>query len=171
MTLVQATLASGLEDLEPTDSEATAIQRFVDAWEGYFEGASVQGVPVQAGTLAAALASLQAGLAGWSQDSAAAAAIQTGLTSFWTTLAPSAALIWLPVPNTVTPPAVPPPGLSGISASLTALFTTLTASGTTTKEQAAAQIAAILHASAGVGGTVTIQPPPPATPITGVPIL
>ena len=171
MALSQSTLASGLEALEPETVEAVAIQRFVDAWEGYFEGATVQGFPVQSGALSAALASLQGGLTGWSAPNAAAAAIQTGLTAFWATLAPTVATVWLPLPNVVTPPAVPPPGLAGVAASLTGLFVSLTAAGTTTKEQAAAQIAAVLHPAAGVGGTVIIQPPLPAPPIPGVPIL
>lgn len=168
MPLVASSLASGIEALEPTESEADAIQRFVEAWDSYFSGASVSGVPVNAGTYATGLSAMASALVGWSAQNAAASAIQAAVNDFWSTIAPLGAAMWtLPPPAVVTPPLVPPTGISGIGAALEALFLTLAADEATLGE-AASQMADVIHAAGGIGGIapVTIPPAGPvSTPI------
>ncbi len=166
MALVQSTLASGLEAMEPIDSEATAIQRFADAFDDYFAGASVTGIPVTPGTTAAAKAAMIGALAGLNTD--AATAIQNGITAYWGTVAPSATTIWAGTVGPIIPPAVPPAGISGIAAALTGVFSANT-SGGLALAAAAAAVAGAIHPTQ-LGGIVNLGPPPPGgTP--GVPIL
>ncbi len=162
MALVQATLASGLVNLAPTDVEATAAQNFADAWETYFMGASVAGVPV--GALSGAKSAMVGALTGMSAPAAAAASFQAGVIAFWGVIAASAASLWVMPPNTV-PSATPPPTLSAISAALTAVFASNSADPTKTIAQAAASIAAVLHTNGGLGGIAVVQPPLPAGPV------
>ena len=156
MTLLPATLASGLEGMEPTDDEPTAINNFVDAWEDYFSNASVSGVVTTPGTLTTALTTMKAGLVGMSEASAGAALIQTAITTFWATVAATAATIWVVVPAILS--ATPPPGLGGIATALTSAF----AGNQTGKLDLAASalvVATALHLTQ-LGG-VTAQGPPP----------
>lgn len=171
MPLVSATLASGLEALVPTNDEAEAIQRIVDAWEGYFDGSQLGPAAAVPGSYAAALAALQAGLTGMSAANAAANAFQTGLTAFWATIAPLAAAVWPQTPPPVTtPPATPPPTLGGVAALLQAQWTADAAAGVDLATSAQ-NMATILHTNAGLGGIgiITFPGPPPVptpTPIT-----
>lgn len=166
MALVQATLASGLQAMTPTDTESVAIDAFADAFESYFAGASVLGIP--AGSLAAPKAAMKAAMVGLSAPNGAAAAIAAGVLAFWTTLAPLATTIWAGTIGPIIPPAVPPPGLGGIAAAVQAVFTANRAGGASLAA-AAASVAAALHPTQ-LGATVNLGPPPPGgTPL--VPIL
>ena len=156
MTLLSATLATGLESMESTDSEATAIDNFVVAWGNYFENASVSGIPTAPGTLTAALDVMKSGLVGMSNANAGAAIIQTAITTFWTTIAASAGTVWVVAPAIIT--ATAPPGLGGIGAALTAAFSG-NQSGSLDLAASAAVVAAALHLTQ-LGG-ITAQGPPP----------
>lgn len=163
MALVQATLKSGLEAMSATDSEATSIQRFVDAWDDYWAGASVAGVPANAGTYSAGLSAMQGAMSGMSTSGAGAAKIQAGITAFWGAIAQSPTTIWTTAPITLVPPITPPPGLSGIAAALTSTFATNT-SGSLSLSDSAAAVAAVLHSAGGFGAVVSgsVIPAPPA---------
>lgn len=173
MPLVSSTLASGLQALTPTSVEATAIAAFSDAWASYFQAASVQGTPPVGGMLNAGLAAAQeamkSAMVGMSAPNAGSTKIQAGIQAFWDVVAAQAAVIWLPAPNVVTPPAVAPPTLSSIASALESVFSSNT-SGNLSLAQAAQNIADVLHTNGGMGGTVTITTPAPAT-IPGIPIL
>jgi len=64
MALVQTTLASELQSLEPTGVEADAIANLAGAWENYFAGAAVLGIPPTAGSLAGATTAMKGGNTG-----------------------------------------------------------------------------------------------------------
>ena len=171
MALSAATLASELESLAPTNDEATAIQRIVDAWEVYFNGSQLGAASAVPGSYSAALAALQSGLSGMSASNATGNAFQIGLTAFWATIAPLAASVWPQTPPPVTtPPAIPPPLLSGISALLQAQWAADSAAGASLATSAQ-NMANILHVNAGLGGicNITVPGAPPVvtpTPIT-----
>ncbi len=148
--------------MTPTSSEATAIQNFSNAWETYFLGASVSGVPTVPAALAAAKSAMIGAMTGLSV--AGAAAIQSGVTAYWGGVASAFAAIWI-IPPSVVVAAIPPPGLGGIAASLAPVFASNSADPTKTIAQATAAIAAVLHASGGLGGIATVQPPPVAPPV------
>lgn len=163
MPLVAATLASGLEALTPTTVEADAIQAIVDAWESYFDGSQLGPASAVPGSYSAALAALTAGLIGMSAPNATATAFQTGLTAFWATLAPLAAVVWPQTPPPVTtPPATPPPTLGGVAALLQAQWAADAAAGVDLPTSAQ-NMATILHANAGIGGICVIFTPPAAS--------
>lgn len=168
MPLIQSTLASGLEAMTPTDSEAIAIQRFADAFASYFAGASVLGIPTIPGTLDASKAAMIAAMTGLSSSSAGAGAIASGITAFWTTLLPLATSVWAGTVGPIVPPAIPPPGLGGIAAALQAAFDANTAAGATLAASAAV-VAAAIHTTQ-LGGMVNLGPPPPGG-VPNVPIL
>ena len=156
MPLLPATLASGLEGMEPADNEQVAINNFVAAWDDYFSGASVSGVPTTPGTLAAALEGMRAGLVGMSNSGVGANIIQAAITTFWTTVAASASTVWVVVPAIIT--ATPPPGLGGIGAALTSAFSG-NQGGKLELAASAVVVANAIHLTQ-VGG-VTAQGPPP----------
>lgn len=148
--------------MAPTSSEATAIQNFADAWHTYFQGASVSGVPAVPAALASAKSAMIGAMTGLSVTGAAA--IQAGVIAYWGGVATAFAAIWIIPPNTVVA-AIPPPGLSGLAASLAPVFASNSADPTKTIAQATAAIAAVLHTSGGLGGIATVQPPPVAPPV------
>lgn len=172
MTLSTATLKSGLEAMVPTDSESDAIQAFVDAWDGYFAGASVMGTPATAGSYAAGLSAMQAALVGMSQPNAAAAKMQTGVTAFWTAIMAMGPAIWLlaPPPVVLPVPIVPPPGIAGIAAALTAAWSALAANANVTLADAAQATANVLGPSGGMGAmcSVLTVPAPPTIVVTPI---
>ena len=161
MVLAAATLASGLANMAPTDSEGSAIQAFVDAWEAYFDQSTVAATQATHGSYPTALSAMAAAMAGCSASGAAAAKIQAATVAFWSALAPLAAVVWQPS-VVLVPPAVPPPGLSGIAAALAPVFTS-NQGGNLSLSAAANAVAGALH-SANAGGTVpgSIPPSPPA---------
>lgn len=156
MPLLLKTLANGLENMEATDDEPTAIKNFVDAWETYFSQASVSGVLTAPGTLTAALTSMKAGLVGLHNPNTGASLLQIAITTFWATVAASAATIWVVVPPILT--ATPPPGLGGIGVALTAAFSA-NQTGKLDLAASALAVATAIHPTQ-IGG-VTAQGPPP----------
>lgn len=169
MALTLSVLASGLEALEPTLDEAEAIQRIVDAWEAYFDGSALGAGSCVPGSYASALSAMQAAMSGMSSENAAANAFQTGLTAFWSTIAPLAATVWPQVaPMVTTPPATPPTTLSGVAALLQAQWDADSVAGVSLSESAQ-NMATILHGNAGLGGICVIFTPPATS--TPTPIL
>lgn len=162
MTLSASTLASGLAAMTPTLYEASAIQAFSDAWEGYFDESTVSGIAATPDSYASALSALRSAMSGCSASGAAAASIQAALVAFWNGLSAVATSVWITAPIVLVPPVVPPPGLTGIAAALTSVFAANTSSSLSL-EDAADAIASALH-SANAGGTIpgSVPPAPPA---------
>jgi len=148
--------------MAPTSVKATAIQNFADAWDTYFQGASVAGVPANAGALGAAKSAMIGAMTGLSLTGAVA--MQAGITAYWGGVATAFAAIWVMPPNVVSA-ATPPPTLGTLASLLTPVFASNSADPTKTIAQATAAIAAVLHASGGLGGIAVVQPPLPAPPV------
>lgn len=164
MALIQTTLGSQLANMAAVDNEIDAINNFATAFENYFYGASVAGVPATAGTLATAITALKAAMTGLSTSGNAATAIQSGIQAFWTTILPLGATIWIVVPAIIL--VTQPPGLGGISSAVQSAFTSNT-SGKLDLTNSANAVAAAIHPTQ-LGGIATLGPPPPGgtpTPI------
>jgi hypothetical protein len=161
MVMLSTTLASGLENMIPTDQETVVLNRFSSAWETYFYGASVAGIPVNPNSLAAATTALKAAMVGISVQNAGAIKIQTGIVAFWGIIATAAPTVWTTVPPCTG--AIPPTTLTTIAASLTSVF----AANTSSKLELSAACAAIATAihSKNLGGICTIPIPGAPTPI------
>jgi hypothetical protein len=91
------------------------------------------------------------GMTGMSSAGAGAVAIQTGITSFWTTIVGTPAAIFA-----ASVLITPPPTLAAIAAALVPVFA---ANVALAKTPALNAIAAVLHASGGIGGTATFPGP------------
>lgn len=153
-------------DMAPTMIEAEAAQNFADAWEAYFLGASVSGVPVS-GSLASAKSAMIGALVGMSLPGGGAAALSAGIGAWWGVIATAAPTLWLIPPNTV-PSAIPPATIGGIPAALAPVFAANTAAGLPAPA-AMANVAAVLHGLGGLGGMASVLPP--AGPAVPTPIL
>lgn len=153
MPLLPATLASGLESLEPTDKEIDFINGFTDAWKTYMEGSMAGPVPAIPGSFAGAISTMKGAMSGVSADGAGANIIQAAITAFWGVVASSAASIWPPATA-----ATPPPGLGGIGAALTGVFAANT-SGQLDLSAAVQAIAGAIHPTQ-LGGMAIFPPPP-----------
>jgi len=161
MPLVQATLATNLESMEPVDNEADAIDNFATAFDDYFQGSSVIGTPVS-GTTAAAKTAMKGSMTGLLETDGAAA-ITAGVIAYWGVIIPAVATLWVLVPPLTV--GTPPPTLAAITAALTATFASNT-SGKLSLAAAAATVAAAIHANQ-LGGTATqaTLPSPTVQPI------
>lgn len=162
MALLSATLSSALQAMTPTSSEATARQRFADAWETYFLGATVAGAPLVGTSISTGLSALASALVGMSATGAGPAALAAGVSAFWTAQLGLATSMWITAPIVLVPPIVVPPGLAGLSAALTSTFNSNRAGGLSLV-QACDAIAATIHA-ASTGAVVpgSVPPAPPA---------
>lgn len=171
MALSSTTLANELAALTPTTSAATAAARMADAFDAYFQGASVSGVVPVAGSTAPARAALLAAMPGLSGPGAAAGQLAAGISAYWAALVPLIAVVWIVPGFTVVPGSlIVPGGLAGLAGAIQSAFgANQTANAPLVA--AATTLAAAIHA-ANIGGTVTLQaiggPPPP--PIV-IPIL
>lgn len=165
MTLVASTLASGLGNMVPVETEAQAISNFASAWDSYFSAASVNGVPIQRAAYQPAMAALRSALVGMSAPNAGPAAIQSAITAFWSTLAPLGPSLWVLAPAVVTPPLTPPPGLGGIAGALQSVFTANAQNENATLSSCVQAVASVLHSAGGLGGIAIVQPPPTAPPV------
>jgi hypothetical protein len=159
MALVAATLGAALASMTPVDNEAQAVQSFVDAWDTYFSLSGVMGVPTNPGSLQGALSAMQGAMTGMSADGAGAASIQAGITAFWGVVATSSPTIWTTVPPNTS--ATPPPGLGGIAAAVSAVFTA-NVQGKLSLAAAASALANAVHPTQ-LGG-ICILPTAPAGP-------
>lgn len=165
MALIASKLASGLGGLVPVEFEAQAISNFASAWDSYFAGASVNGVPIQRAAYQSALSALRGALVGMNAPNAGPAKIQSAVTAFWTALAPLGPTLWLLPPSVITPPLTPPPGLGGIAGALQNAFTANAQNENATLASCAQAVAAALHSAGGLGGIAIVQPPPTAPPV------
>lgn len=162
MALVQNTLATQLQNMVPVDTEAEGINNFAAAFETYFYGASVAGIPVNPTSLAGSTTALKSAMVG--ANSNASLAIQNGIIAFWGVVATAFVTIWTTVPPLIA--VVPPTGLNGIQAALNTTFAS-NISGNLSLSAAASAVAATLHPTQ-LGGIATLGPPPPGgtpTPI------
>lgn len=163
MALSDSTLSAGLAALEPTLTEQDAIDAIVAAWSDYFAESTVNGVTATPGSFDAGLSAMSAAMVGLSEANAGSALIQAGITAFWAAIAALATSIWVTAPVVLVPPIVPPPGLAALAPALDAVFLAITESSGTLQD-AADQLAAVIHASAGLGALVpgSVPPAPPA---------
>lgn len=161
MPLDQNTLASKLENMQPTDSEPAAIEAFVSAWSAYFAGSSASGAPVVPGAYEPGLAAMRTAMAGMSAADAGALAIQNGIAAFWGGIAGIPTTLWITAPVVLVPPIVPPAGIPGIAVALNGVFVTNTA-GQLSLHDATVNIARVLHLNGGTGGSVPGSVPPAA---------
>ncbi len=156
MALASATLSAQLAALPLTMSQPTANNGLANAWETYFSSALAGPIPIVPGTLSGAKAAFLGALSSLDPDTGNAAAVLTAaITAFWGVVAGSAATIFLAVPPATS--ATPPPGLAGLSAALSAVFTA-NASGGLAASPACDAIAAAIHGTQS-GGIVVFPPP------------
>jgi len=164
MALLAATLGTQLANMTPQDTEAAAISNLATAFDTYFQGATVAGIPVTPGSTAGAKAAMSGALVGISAPGAGAAKIQAGIIAYWGAVVPAAVTIWVTVPPIIS--ATPPPGLAGIAAAITPVFASNQA-GDLPLATAANNVANAIHPTQ-LGGIAVIGPPPPGgtpTPI------
>jgi acetyl-CoA carboxylase beta subunit len=165
MALISAKLANGLANLVPVGTEAQGIANWVAAWDAYFSGASVNGVPANRVVYQPALQAMKGAMVGMNAPGAGAAKIQQGVATFWQTIAPLGTALWVLAPAVITPPLSPPPGIGGISSSLQSVFDSNTRNPNATLASCAQAVANVLHTAGGLGGIAIVQPPPIAPPI------
>jgi hypothetical protein len=145
MAMLQTTLADELQALGLYDNEPDAIQAWADAFAAYFEDAESNAVIIASAAIPAAKAAMVSAMTGLS--TAGAAAIQAGIVAFWGALVPATA--WL-----TTTAITPPPGLSGLTAALQAVFDANTTGGLS-KDASMTAIAGAIHPINAVGGAAT----------------
>jgi hypothetical protein len=165
MVLLAATLGTELQNLSPVDNEAQAVQTLATAWHNYFKGSSVAGIPALEASLLAAKNAMVGALSGMSQANQAAAKLAAGITAYWGAVIPAAASIWVTVPPIMS--ATPPPGLAGVAATVSGIFSANTF-GKLNLAASATALANALHPVAGLTGIAVLGPPPPGgtpTPI------
>jgi len=154
MAMAKATLATQLQNMTPTDQEATAITNLVNAY-GTFATAAAAGAAVPtAGNITAGKTAMQAALVGMSASGAGAGKIAAGIIAFW-----AAAVVppWSPAVS-----GTPPPN-AGLAALLTTTFANNTA-GALSLADCADAVATDMYNQAIVGGLMNIPPPPAGTP-------
>lgn len=169
MALVATALASGLEALEPTLDVNVAISRISTAFDDYYQGASVMGVPVS-GSTATAKSAMEAAMPALNNENGASIAIAAGVTAYWAALIPLVTSLWTVPGFTVLPGTlVPPAGLASLQTQIQNAFNAAVMAEDTLS-QAATRLANAIHGTQS-GGTVTLQaiggppPPPVVTPI------
>lgn len=163
MALSQSTLASEMQaaiELLTAPGAPSAEQLQAQAFGNYFKGATFVGVPVVPSSvdslavpaMAAAMVFTVPGT-----PSSGAAALTAGYSAFWGAIVAAPASFW-PAAGVVTPAT----GLASLSSALAATFPTNN-NPSTTKAQAAANLAAVIHANAGLTGSALLGLAP--TPI------
>lgn len=157
MALVEATLASELEAMVPVNTESEGISNWMTAWENYFGGATVLGIPVTPGSLAGSLSAMQSAMVGINSAGDGGAVIQAAIIAFWDVVIVAAPSIWVTAPLILS--MTQPPNLSTIGAALNATFAS-NISGKLSLENSAAAVAATLHPTQ-LGAIATITPPQP----------
>jgi hypothetical protein len=143
--LDNAALATNLESMAPTTSEATAIANLSEAYRAYCAGAQANGVPISGAVLAAAKTAMQGALVGLSTTGAVS--IQAGCVAFWASVA-------LGLASSFTGAlAITPPTCAALSAALTATFAANVAANKTLPQAAEAVADAIHLQTAGALNT------------------
>lgn len=161
MALDQSVLASELAALVETLDELEAAENLSKAWDNYFQGATVAGIPVVPGTTEPARLLMKAALAGMSVPGAGPALYVASLAAYWGGISAAAAVIWVKAPPLVS--ATPPPGLATLLAALLPVFVANVVGGLS-KVDATLAIATVQHPAAGLGGIAVDSTTP--TPLT-----
>ena len=155
MALVQSNLSTQLQNIADATSEPPARAAFADAFSSYMLDATSNGAPLVPAIATAAEAAMEVALTGMSASGAASAAIQAGVIAYWAALNVPGAF------GASVTPTVPPTGLAGLGAALSAVFATNIASRLD-KAPACDAIAAVWHPLM-LGGLATFLTPPPVT--------
>ena len=154
MAMSDSILTGELKVMSLFDNEPDAAAAWANAFDVYFQDAeATAGGPVVPAGLSACKSAMEGALSGMSAPGAGAAALQAGILAYWGAI----------VPATAWPPATaitPPPGLSGLAATLAPVFAANAVPGVT-KDQAMDAIAAAIHEVNIVGG-IAVFPVPPA---------
>lgn len=167
MTLSVDTLAAGLENVSPQETESAGVEAFADAWTDYFYEAELQIAPappawqVEDDSLTSARAAMVEAMSGLANVDGYGA-IQAGIVAFWGVVSASAATVWVAIPPIAA--AVPPAGITGIAAALAPVGVT-NIEGMVDLPTASRNIATALN-TANQGGTATDTTTP--TPLTWV---
>ncbi len=156
MPLLPTTLSDALTNMTPTGEESEAITAFANAYVSFMSEATAGGVPIIPAALEVPKAACILGMTGLSTDGKAA--IQNGVTQFWTTMAlPAVTVALWPLATAITPPTT----LSSISVGLEGVFATNTTAGLSL-EAACETIALVLY-TASIGGSAVLSVPIPGT--------
>lgn len=157
MAMDEDTLATELEGMTPTDTEATAIDTLTEAYATFAADAESNAVGLEAAGLELGKTAFKAALTGMSASGAAIVSIPAACVAFWAAVALGLATSF-PGATAI----VPPP-----HATLAAEFAALMPQNVideVTLAQAAADIAAMMYTNATTSGTVTF-PGPTTAPI------
>jgi len=152
MALLQTTLAAELLNLIPTDSEATGIQTFTNAYGDYAAAATANAVVLSPAGIALGKAAMSAALVGISASGVGLTKIPAAIIAFWTAIAGSAATSFSGAVSAVAPPHV------NLATDFAAVAID-NVEAEKTQADAADAIAAVFHNNAIVGGTVTFPGP------------
>lgn len=118
MALLEATLASELENLAPTDNASAAVQAMADAYGVYFADAVCNGIAIMSVTApTAAMASAMAFPVPGS-PAGAGAVYQSGVVAFWAVIVAAPATYF-----TAAIGITPPPTLETLGAAMASTFT------------------------------------------------
>lgn len=156
MALNASTLATQLQNLAPSSSEAAAITALVNAYGTYAAGAAAA-TPILAAGINLGKAAMLTALVGMSASGAGLTKIPLAIAAFWAAVAGGLAASFAgataitPPPHATLPTSFPTTCASNTVASATLVVSTQ-------------NIATVMHADAIIGGTVT-TPGPTVTPI------
>lgn len=155
MPLSSTTLANEIEALTPTATAGVGELRLASAYGDYMHGAVAGAVPIIAAAVDATAVPAMAGAMTFATDATAAqgaAVVTAGVVAFWAAMAAAPATFFAGA-TLITPPA-----FASLTAALTAVLEDATADGATL-EDAAADLAAGLHAATAGQGTATFFGP------------
>jgi len=159
MVMSQATLATELENMVPTDDVLVAAQRLSDAYAIFAADASSNGITIEQSFVGLGKIAMRSALSGMAVPGAAASVIQAAIATFWATAATPLSFVSVPPAGAV----VPPPN-AGLSALLLVTFPANVA-GTLNLQDSSAIVASNMYANAIIGGTVVFPPSPTPSPI------
>lgn len=152
MVMSQSTLASELENLEPSDSEQIAAQTLTDAYGVFATAATGIGIPITPAGVNLGKTAMLSTLSGMSAPGAGIVSIPAAIAAFWVAVAGGLAASF---PGAI---AVVPPPHASLPAAFAALMPANAAASLSLKDSAAA-MATIMYADAIIGGTVTLPGP------------
>jgi len=152
------TLANELNKIEPAGDELQAASAWADAFLIYLSDAAGGVIPAVKPAITNLKSLMVTALLGMSIPVIGPLQIQKGIIAVWTALIPMTSAVF---PGTI-PPLTPPLGNAGISVALLGAAAT-NVIGNLPRKEAAANLAAAIHATQIAGGLVTLIGPPPVT--------
>ncbi len=152
MAMVQATLATQLQNMIPVNLEATAITNLVNAYGTYASTATGAGVPIAAPGVTIGKTAMSTALVGMSATDAGRTLIPAACLAFWTAACAAFATTF---PGSIA--STPPPHVTLPTSFLTTVDANT--SGSLGLVASMKAIAAVMHADAIIGGTVTLPGP------------